>query len=208
MNRESNFYVLKSKGSNRDFVGKMARHSDFAGFRSAWRGQFTPSTPVEIVHNLGGKPKAIVWVGTIPVLSSGLIEAMSAEEATGWAAFPVRVYGKDGSAIPDYWGLSITGRVDSIRVNKSEVIREENHRGVQVPFRKGLEFDRSSWDGSDLFRGRDGATDFIVSTSKVRRLFELSKANASFQPTEDFMIRASEIKVRVPARPNAKPERP
>lgn len=77
------------------------------------------------------------------------------------------------------------------------MIWRENHRGVQVPFWTGIEFDEATWDGSDIFRGADESSDFILTTLKAyKALIDAKIRNVELSPISETLIRAEGLGVR------------
>jgi len=150
------------------------------------RGELCSKKPVVIKWAMGGAPKDIIWTtSALPVVvSDRFIEILEEERFTGWSTYPVRVYGKDGKEIPGYRGLAITGRAGSIDESKSELVAYDPIAPEGKPFvnRKGLYFDPTTWDGSDLFLCGDCGFKFI--RGDVKRALERAKIrNVSYTVT-------------------------
>ena len=94
--------------------------------------------------------------------------------------------------IPNYHGLSITGRCEPIFLDKdhSSVVYEENPRG-RFPYYQGLFITTESWDGSDFFMAADARTDYIIITERVRDLLRRANVkNIRIEPISEVQVYA------------------
>jgi len=151
-------------------------------------GTLRPKKPIVVKWFMGGAPKDVIWTGhAVPVIvSDRFIEILRREKFTGWSTYPVKVYGKDCKEIPGYHGLAITGRAGPIDESKSEIVVRDPIAPGGRPLirRKGLYFDPTTWDGSDLFLcGKWGG---IFIRGNVKRTLERAKVrNVSYAVTTE-----------------------
>jgi hypothetical protein len=68
-------------------------------------------------------------------VSDRIHSALLAAGITGWRSYPLAIDGQ----MEKYWGIQITGRAGP------------HHHPVEIGFTTGLNFDHSTWDGSDFF---------------------------------------------------------
>jgi hypothetical protein len=114
------------------------------------------------------------------------------ERVTGWRTYPVEVTDRQGAVIPAYRGFAVTGRCGPFDSSKSQMIIKPPPvpRGRPAPYRRGLYFDPTTWDGSDVFCSENGWL-FVVVTQRVQELFRRHKVtNVRFQRLVDVEIRA------------------
>lgn len=143
-------YVIDDPLTNPPFRGEMEVHRDEG--RALLRGELTPKQPVIVRHAMGGIPKDFIWTtyaGPM-IVRTTVVELLRTHEFTGWKTFPVEVYDRKGQNIQGYVGLAIYGRCGPIDNSQSEVISHKYRPGGS-PVLRGLYFDPSSWDRSDLF---------------------------------------------------------
>jgi hypothetical protein len=118
-----------------------------------------------------------------------VVGLLAAQAITGWATYAVEVYDRKGHLLPGYHGFAITGPECRQDRSRSEIVSKPppvpSGRGHQVY--RGLFFDESQWDGSDLF-WVEGMT---VATQAVYSAFRKAKvSNARF-------TRLTEVEIRV-----------
>jgi len=179
-------YLFSSTGSDREFVGdlNLAEHEEF----SVLRGESLPATPIEISWAMGrSQPSDVIWTTlAVPViLSAKVISIMKAGDFAGWSTYPVLVKSKDGEVIDGYVGLSVTGRCGTIDDSRCECVAREFPGGV-FPMYRGLYFDDSQWDGSDIFCS-ENESGYIFVTHDVKSAFEHARIrNVLFQPVSEI----------------------
>jgi len=148
------------------------------------RGDVSPNEPVTAHWYMGrGKPEDIVWTGHVAtVLVSERIHSIFLEHGiSGWSSYRVSLHGKNAEPISGYFGLVINGRCGAIDNSKSQQI-SKRFPAKNSKVWKGIFFDPSSWDGSDLFMpsGRNG---WIFATNDVKQVIEKEKIkNIAFNP--------------------------
>jgi len=132
------------------------------------------------------KPGEVIWtrfVGPV-LLREDLVNAMKAAGSTGWSTYPVEVKGKSGESLPDYHGLIVLGRCRPVSTERSMRVMKEFPSGF-FPVLRGLAFDETSWDGSDVFMPEDG-TAWVFVTEVVRSLISARAKNVRFTPMEEI----------------------
>ena len=128
-----------------------------------------------------------------------LIEAFKESGFTGWSAYPVSLYCKNGDIDKDYYAFSITGKAGDFDINKCEKAEIRKNDGSYWwihRYYKGVYFDPETWDGSDVFR-----TGFLTLVTepvmKVIKSFDLKvKICKATEYLHDFghtMVREDEI---------------
>jgi hypothetical protein len=129
-------------------------------FTGAWR----PTAPVRIEIGGRGKPAQILWTEEPAVIlfADAVTEALTRDALTGWAPYAVQLAWA-GVAADRYEGLAVLGRCGPIDWTRGEWVRTADEPG---PSLKGLYFDESSWDGSDVFSPKDSF--FVLVTERAR----------------------------------------
>jgi len=121
----------------------------------------------------GTKPMDLVGT-TLPPLtlwSRRAFEVLSSAAMTGWEAQPVSVDLSEGRDSSDYSLLIVLGRSGPVDNSLSgRAVLPPPAGGRTMPGWKGLFFDDSSWDGTDIFTPIDSG--FVCVTRKVKELFE------------------------------------
>jgi hypothetical protein len=143
------------------------------------RGEGSPSHPVEISRHSGGALRDLVWtsLGLPIVVNDRVVQLLSEHAFTGWNTYPVVVVPKTGELIQTYRGLSVTVRCGPVDCSKSLVAMSQYPAGT-FPVRRGLFFDPSTWDGSDLFMPQDSVAHvFVLDT--VRDAFDQARSGTS-----------------------------
>ncbi len=143
-----------------------------------YRGQLKLSEPLKLRAYMGGQATDFLWTGYPPLVcvSSRVVELLTEHEITGWDTYPVEVYGRKGEPLPGYHDFAVTGPECRRDRSRSEILTRQDVPGGK-PFQvyKGLYFDESRWDGSDMFLVRPVGG--IVVTEKVYRLFKKEKVS-------------------------------
>ena len=117
------------------------------------RGDLRCDKPVHINWAMGAAlPADIIWTtsGCPLIVHARVIDLFEMHGLTGWTGYPVQVRAKNGTRLPDYIGLSITGRCGPIDLTRSEIVLRQFPRGW-IPYFQGHFFAHDTWDGSDLF---------------------------------------------------------
>ncbi len=157
------------------------------------QGKFVFDEPIQFDAASGGHATDVLR-SQDPLLfcvSGRLIRLLEENEITGWSTYAVEVYDRQGAFLPDYHGFAITGTVCEPDYSRSAVIdkppRFPGAEGYQIY--KGLYFDESQWDGSDMFWVGMGKR---VIVDRVYRLFRKHKIrNTLFTPLTEYEINVS-----------------
>lgn len=169
----SSIYHLTSTGSDRPFRADVDLPDEFA----VTRAEMIPPKPVRARWAMGSKkPGDVIWTTyySVPLLVSERVIRMLRDEGfKGWRTYEVDLRGNDDAPILGYYGLAVHGRCGPIDNAKSVQVPKQYPGGV-FPVWKGLYFDPTTWDGSDIFmpEGRKGSK-FVA--EGVKQAFEKAK---------------------------------
>jgi hypothetical protein len=173
------------------FDAEWMTHDDVMNL--AW-GQLCLEQPLKMRGFMGSQVADVLWTGYPPLVcvSTKVVEFLTENEATGWATYPVEVYDRRGDPLPGYHGFAMTGPHCKRDRSRSEIVTRPHPANAERPVEhyKGLYFDESGWDGSDIFRVYSfGGT---VVTEKVYRLFRKHRiANVRFTRLTEVEIEVS-----------------
>jgi hypothetical protein len=199
------FYRMSDPLSNSAFRGDVDDVATYREMEVAKRGEGHPSRVPVIHHSMGRKLCDFIWVSLVPIIHQRVVDLLTLGGVTGWATYPVQVFDREGVPVPGYHGLSITGRCESIFVDRkrAEVVYRDLPGG-RFPYYKGLHLTTESWDGSDVFTAADGKTGHIVVTEKVRDLFAKARVtNVEISPILEYV--SPESAEDLPSYPKAGP---
>ena len=183
------FYLLSDPLANSAFRGKVDDVALYEEMEMAKLGRGRPSQVPLIRQSMGRKLCDFIWVSLVPIIHQRVVDLLTLGGVTGWATYLVQVFDRQGVPAPGYHGLSITGRCESIFVDRAraEVVYEDLPGG-RFPHYKGLSITTDSWDGSDIFTAADGKTGFVIVTTKVRDLLaSASVTNVVLRPISEFV---------------------
>ncbi len=143
----------------------------------------------------GNKAEDFLWTQLVrPACVSGrVVKLLEVNEISGWSTFPVEVYDPDGILIPDFHGLAVTGPSYRAEHNRSEIVQMPPlvQGGKSFEIYRGLFFDESLWDGTDMF----WVDRVHVVTERTCRLFQEHKVgNVQFTPLEERETRVRHVK--------------
>src|SRR5262249_27462331 len=151
----SKVYRLYEAGNSISFRGDFAHDAP----RAVTRAEKIPSGPVEVRWTMGrNRPSDFIfttWVDPV-LISDRVVGVLKAGELSGWQPYPIDLFGKDGARITGYQGLAVHGRCGPIDNSLSVKIQKIYPGGI-FPMWRGLFFDQTTWDGSDLFMSANGA---------------------------------------------------
>ena len=128
-------------------------------------------------------------------VSECLIRLLEENGITGWSTYSVEVYDRKGNSLPDYHGFAITGGTCDQNYERSLMVEKMLPSGKKKgKYFRGVYFDESQWDGSDMFWvGRGRGVSIVV--DDVYRLFRKHKIqNVQFTPLSD--VEVSELNFR------------
>ena len=169
----SDFYVI-SINSVRGALTLF--HTVDTDFYKVFRGEYIPENVIEFIPNCGKKTLDFLNSGAagLHVVSGRIIELLKTNAITGWSSIPVKIKGYEKF---EYYLFTITGRCSSINYEDSEPFMKQpfTPTGKPIDAKRGLYFNLSSWDGSDVFTPEDSMFTFV--TEKVKKL--LSEQNAT-----------------------------
>jgi len=139
-----------------------------------YTGRFQPDQPVQLLAFKGGRLMDVLWTDftLLVVISQRLVELLRGNSITGWSTFPVEVSGRKGERLPGYYGFAIVGRAGPIDTTRGELVIKPPvvPGGAPRQVRRGLYFDETRWDGSDVFVLGQGG--FIVVRAKVKHVLD------------------------------------
>ena len=139
------------------------------------RGETAITEPIQFDAAQGDEATDVLWTQLVgPVCVSGrVVRLLEENKISGWSTYPVEVYDQQGNPLPDYHGFAVTGVVCKADYGRSAVVSKPppTLRGKGYDVYRGLYFDESQWDGSDMF-WVDGV---LVVVDKVYRLFKTHK---------------------------------
>jgi hypothetical protein len=164
-----------------------------AQVRALVRGSLSIHEPLIFKAGRGGKATDVLWAYDVFIyfFSESLRRLLSEEGVSGWTTYPVELYDRKGNHLPGYQGIAVTGRECRRDRSRSQIVDKPppapGGQGRQVY--RGLFFDESQWDGSDMFWVSEVG---IVVTEKLYRLFQRHKIrNVEFTPLSEVEIRVS-----------------
>ncbi|HEX8705849.1 MAG TPA: hypothetical protein VF815_43845 [Myxococcaceae bacterium] len=135
------------------------------------------ATPVEVIRTTFAVPI---------IIADSVEQLLRTQEFTGWRLYDVSVRGKEGQPIPGYKGFAVTGRCGNIDWAQGIEVPRIFPAGV-FPVWKGLFFDPTSWDGSDVFMSAEPDDGHVFVVEEVKQAFERAKIrNVEFTPLDQF----------------------
>jgi hypothetical protein len=148
-----------------------------------------PERPIVLGRLMGGKETDIMWSDSIHIIaiSENIQSLLLANQITGWKTYPITVFNREGIELKGYSGLSIIGKECRRDRSRSQIITKQAvPNGEPFDVYKGLYFDESDWDGSDIFLVQHNR---IVVTERVRKIFIKNKIrNVSLVPLSEVEI--------------------
>ena len=152
------------------------------------RGALVPTAPVGFKIFMGAKAGDWIVGGTthLALLSERFITALQDLGATGWSSYPVVVADAKVGYLDGYRGLSVHGRCGPVLL--SERVASIRRVGPGPPLRlwRGLPFDESTWDGSDIFMSSGPVTAVMVSRRVALEMNKLGLVGVAIAPTSEF----------------------
>jgi hypothetical protein len=129
----------------------LIRHRDLS------TGAWEPQQPVVLRQARAGGSTPMDLVGTevvdIRLFSNRAIELLRSRQYNGWKTYPVELLDRHGERISGYQGFAVVGRCGPVEAERSERITRTYGKNPLEVWR-GLLFDPSTWDGSDIFQPR------------------------------------------------------
>ncbi|MCM3630572.1 hypothetical protein M3194_24880 [Paenibacillus glycanilyticus] len=175
-------YECSDVYSTRPF--KAGIEADFEYSCALLRGDIKPSETIEVRHMRGTHTPALaIHTGFSLLLHDSIIEAFIQNQITGWETFRIALYGKNDEIIPNYSGVSITGRCNPLDYSRSEIVYREYPGGIFPRF-KGSYFKDDFWDGTDLFMDNPDTRGYTLNkyvSERVKNIFDnLKTKNLEF----------------------------
>lgn len=165
----------------------------YAGFASETpheellRGEWQPTEPLQANWSMGRPEPGDIAVGmTVSwfYLGQRVQDLFNDHALTGWSTYPIVLHNKVGDVCSGYAGLSVTGRCGTLQKERSKKIPCHAKKLGKGDWR-GMYFDESTWDGSDLFT-TDDLTAYLFATEKVKNVFNEYKIKGfTFEPLSE-----------------------
>jgi hypothetical protein len=105
------------------------------------------------------------------LISNRLRELLLENNVTGWKSWPCHIVGKHGEDY-EYHFLGVSGQCGPIKHNVDSIVSRKSGL-IDVEYVRGMYFDLSEWDGSDICM--PNRTGHRIVTKKVRDLFGKNK---------------------------------
>jgi hypothetical protein len=157
------------------------------------RGSLSLEETLVFKAGRGGKATDVLWAYDVYIyfFSERLRRLLAEEEISGWTTYPVELYDRKDNHLSGYQGIAVTGRECTRDRSRSQIVDKPPPApgGQSRQVYRGLFFDESQWDGSDMFWVSEVG---IVVTEKLYRLFQRHKIrNVEFTPLSKVEIRVS-----------------
>jgi hypothetical protein len=123
----------------------------------------------------------------ILLASEKFIDTLLDERITGWATYDVRLYDSAGIELPGYHGLSILGRAGAIDRTRAQIVIDPpaTEHGRPTYVERGLYFEPTTWDGSDMFLPQ--GTSVVCVTDRAKGAIQRRRlTNIFFTRLTDF----------------------
>jgi hypothetical protein len=180
-------FYLGESGSSRAFRGDVPVETNAVALT---RAELQPALPLSVDWAMGSaKPGEVIWttMGTMVIVAEPVVQLLRAKGFTGWSLYPAAIRDKQGQPVPGYSGLAFTGRCGDIDKARSVQVPRIRPAGI-FPAWKGLFFDPTSWDGSDLFMP-GGPVGWKLVVEEVKRAFEQARIrNVEFTPLDQLEV--------------------
>jgi hypothetical protein len=174
--------------------------NEWVDIPKAWaifRGEYIPYEPIIFRQFMGKRIADFLWSGLIApfCVSKKVIDVLSSHNFVGWSTYTAEVYDKKGNQLLGYSGFVIKSHTGSQDLTRSQRITKPPivPKGKSFDVYKGMYFDESKWDGSDIFLVDNG---FIGVTKEVRDALIAEKINnIGLVPLSEFEIDVSTIEI-------------
>lgn len=189
MDELGRFHLLSDDDVLGAFIAEPAKGLSGNALREVALGERRMDRPLRFRRGQGSKVYdvlATTWI--VPfLLSPKVVEVLRKGGFTGWDVHSARIELKDGKRVDDHEALMVSGRSGPVDDALSETVTlpPPVPEGNEVPGLRGLRFDPSSWDGSDIFTPE--TTTFVMVTDAVREALE------AVSPTNLRLERITEI---------------
>jgi hypothetical protein len=150
-------------------------------------GSSNLSKPVVFRGYMGGPVADILRTGLPPFLciSQRVVDILKENHFSGWSTYPVEVFDRKGNILLGYYGFAVTSYAGDRDLTRSPIIDKGPIVNGGKPYKiyKGFYFDKTKWDGSDVFRVGKGN---IIVSKRVRDAFnEVKIGNVKFVALSD-----------------------
>jgi hypothetical protein len=171
------YYTLSASPSPAAFDGVKTPELDWREANALLRGELRLPGALRVDQVAGRRAGDFVWMSTGPIVSERVRRQLVDAGLTGWSAYAVEVYDREGARLPGYSGLSITGRCASILsdTRDSALVYESGVRG-DLPYYIGLIIEFGDCAPSDFFMAADGQTRWICMSKTARDVLVRMKA--------------------------------
>jgi hypothetical protein len=128
------------------------------------------------------------WAGTsyfLDLVSERLLGVLADRGATGWSTYAVSVLARDGSDVAGYRGFAVTAKADPAwELSQPTIQSPKVQHGPAYKAWRGLCFEPSTWDGSDVFR----VAGQLVCTERVyTALRDAELSNVGYERVTEWM---------------------
>ena len=158
------------------------------------QGMKEVSAPIQFDAVQGKNIDDFLWTQLVrpACVLSRVVRLLEEKGIDGWSTNPVKVYDPDGFIVPDYHGFEVSGPAYKADYDRSNVIEKPPPvpKGKSYQIYRGLYFDESQWDGSDMF----WVEGVHVVTERTYRLFRTHKVgNVRFTPLAERETRVRHV---------------
>jgi|GEM_PF-2900617 len=158
------------------------------------RGVVNLNSPINLKIPFGKEFDPILTNFYMPTIHKSVVELFEKFGLTGWKVSPAILHLSKKLINEYYFAMSITGEVGPIQWEKSQLLKRETQPGMFWPYRLGLFFDESTWDGSDFFMSTD-TTGLIIITEKAKDvILKSGTKNARITPIAEVELGGGPIK--------------
>jgi hypothetical protein len=173
---------------DREFRGSLTS----GNFLQVTRGEVEPDGVLTLRHRMGRSEPGLVVFPLSPFafyLKQAVVSLLEDRGLTGWSSYPVMVIDEAGREYPDYAGLVVRGRCGRVSNRHSTAFKKQALRGNSAStWWRGISFDPSTWDGSDLFMP-DANQGHILCTEPTRSAFiDAGVTQLDFEPMDEVEL--------------------
>jgi hypothetical protein len=186
--RTEEFFVIDeqdSKGAFNAFINLRGVET-----LKLFRSEVHPEKPIDLTWISGSKFFDLLSAGNgMNLYSARIFKVFEENNITGWDRIACKIHTGKREIRTDYSLLTVTGRCGFIDYSKSEKIVKQPFppKGAFIEVKRGLHFDITKWDGTDIFTPDN--TLFIFITEHVKALLDKNKfTNIKFTNLVDFEI--------------------
>jgi hypothetical protein len=147
-----------------------------------------PAPSFEFFRESGKELQGVVWTtyAFYFLLEEGVIAAFHDAGLSGWTSYAVRLENEPDAK---YHGLAVQGRCGPINRTNAEIEMRQFPGGL-YPVRRGLSFEPSSWDGSDVFMPDDDSAWVLLSIKGAHAIRDAHVRNIDVVPVADIELSA------------------